>query len=117
MKSIPAKKTAKRQRRHARIRAKVIGDSLRPRLAIYKSNKFIWAQIIDDTKGVTIASSTTKNVKGKTETERAHIAGGAIAKLAVAKGIKSIVFDRGGFIYTGRVRAFADGAREGGLTF
>ncbi len=117
MKSISAKKSALRIRRHARIRAKVSGSMDKPRLSIYKSNKFIWAQVIDDTKGVTIASSTTKGLKGKTETERAKEAGAKIAELAMAKGITKVVFDRGGFIYTGRVRAFADAAREGGLKF
>ena len=117
MKSISQQKTEKRTRRHARIRAKIVGDGIRPRLTIYKSNKFVWAQVIDDTKGVTIASSTTKGLKGKNETERAYSAGEAIARLVLAKGINQVVFDRGGFIYTGRVRAFADGARKGGLNF
>ena len=117
MKSISAKKGIQRTRRHARIRSKVVGLSDRPRLSIYKSNKYIWAQVIDDTKKITVAASTTKGVKGKNETERAHLAGKKIAEAAIAKGVKRVVFDRGGFIYTGRVRAFADGAREGGLTF
>jgi large subunit ribosomal protein L18 len=117
MKSISAKKSSQRKRRHARIRAKVSGFGDRPRLSIYKSNKFIWAQIIDDAKHITISASTTKGLKGKNETERAHLAGKKIAEGAIAKGIKKVVFDRGGFIYTGRVQAFADGAREGGLSF
>ncbi len=117
MKSLSQKKQTQRTRRHARIRSKVAGTSLRPRLSIYKSNRFFWAQIIDDMAGVTIASATTKGVKGKNETERAAMAGNALAKAAIAKGIKAVVFDRGGFIYTGQVEAFANGAREGGLTF
>ena len=117
MKSVSEKKQIQRTRRHARIRAKVAGFSDRPRLSLYKSNKYIWAQIIDDAHHKTLVSSTTKNVKGKSKTEKAHVAGKLIAERARDKGIKKIVFDRGGFIYTGRVRAFAEGAREGGLSF
>lgn len=110
-------KIAQRTRRHKRIRAKVSGTSERPRLAIFKSLSYIYAQLIDDTKGVTLASSSDMGLKGKTKTERAKLAGVALAKSAKAKGLSEVVFDRGGFIYTGRVRAFADGAREGGLVF
>ncbi len=117
MKSISQKKQIKRVRRHARIRAKVVGTPEMPRLSIYKSNKYIWAQLVDDTNKKTLVSATTKGTKGKNETERAKIAGSELAKLAKAKGVTKVVFDRGGFIYTGRVRAFADGAREGGLNF
>lgn len=117
MKSITQKKQIKRQRRHTRIRAKVFGTKDKPRLSVYKSNKYIWAQIIDDTNHETLVSVSTKGVKGKNETERARIAGKKIAENAKTKGITRVVFDRGGFIYTGRVHAFADGAREGGLKF
>ena len=117
MKSASAKKRIQRQRRHARIRAKVIGFSEKPRLSIYKSNKYIWAQIIDDIKHITLVAVSTKGIKGRNETERAKIAGEQIAKLAADKKIKRVVFDRGGFIYTGRIQAFAEGAREGGLLF
>lgn len=110
-------KSEQRDRRHRRIRAKVAGTSERPRLAIFKSLSFIYAQLIDDTKGTTLVSASDMGLKGKTKTERAKLAGEALAKAAKAKGIASVVFDRGGFIYTGRVRAIADGAREGGLTF
>ena len=103
--------------RHNRIRAKVSGTSDRPRLAIFKSNSYIYAQIIDDTKGATLVAVSDMGVKGKTKTERAKLAGETLAKSAKAKGLASVVFDRGGFIYTGRVRAFAEGAREGGLVF
>lgn len=110
-------KTEQRTRRHRRIRAKVSGTAERPRLALFKSNSFIYAQIIDDTKGITLAAASDMGLKGKTKTERAKLAGEALAKVAKGKGLGAVVFDRGGFIYTGRVRAFAEGAREGGLTF
>lgn len=110
-------KTEQRTRRHRRIRAKVSGTAERPRLAVFKSNSFIYAQLIDDTKGATLASASDMGLKGKTKTERAKLAGVALAKSAKDKGLATIVFDRGGFIYTGRVRAFAEGAREGGLVF
>jgi len=110
-------KNEQRARRHNRIRAKVSGTSERPRLAIFKSNSYIYAQIIDDTKGNTLSAVSDLGLKGKTKTERAKLAGDALAKSAKAKGISAVVFDRGGFIYTGRVRAFAEGAREGGLIF
>ena len=110
-------KLAQRTRRHKRIRAKVAGTSERPRLAIFKSLSYIYAQLIDDTKGVTLVSSSDMGAKGKTKTERAELAGEALAKVAKAKGLSAVVFDRGGFIYTGRVRAFAEGARKGGLVF
>ena len=116
-------KSEQRTRRHNRIRAKVSGTSERPRLAIFKSNSYIYAQIIDDTKGVTLSSVSDMGMglkgdkKNMTKTERAKLAGAALAKIAKEKGLESAVFDRGGFIYTGRVRAFAEGAREGGLVF
>lgn len=110
-------KTEKRIRRHRRIRAKVIGTAERPRLAVFKSNLYVYAQLIDDIKGSTLASSSDMGLKGKTKTERAKMAGDTLAKVAKAKGITEVTFDRGGFIYTGRVRALAEGAREGGLTF
>ncbi|HAT68157.1 MAG: 50S ribosomal protein L18 [Candidatus Yonathbacteria bacterium RIFOXYC2_FULL_47_9] len=110
-------KTEKRIRRHRRIRAKVIGTAERPRLAVFKSNVYIYAQLIDDTKGVTLAASSDMGLKGKTKTERSKLAGEALAKAAKIKGVTQVTFDRGGFIYTGRVRALAEGAREGGLEF
>ena len=110
-------KTEQRIRRHRRIRAKVSGTAERPRLAIFKSNSFIYAQLIDDTKGATLAASSDMGLKGKTKTERAKLAGVALAKSAKDKGVNTVVFDRGGFIYTGRVRAFAEGVRDGGLIF
>lgn len=110
-------KLQKRTRRRKRIRAKIKGDASCPRLAIFKSNKYLYAQVIDDNKGVTIAAVSDKKLNGKTKTERSKAAGLEIAKMAKAKKIEKVVFDRGGFIYTGRVRALADGAREGGLKF
>lgn len=97
-----------RQRRHNRIRAKVTGTASRPRLCIYKSNRYLEAQVIDDTKGTTLASVKMDDAKK---------AGAEIAKAAKAKGISAVVFDRGGFRYTGAIATLADAAREGGLTF
>jgi large subunit ribosomal protein L18 len=109
-----------RKRRQQRIRAKVSGSEARPRLSIYKSNAEMYAQIIDDTKGTTLVSASTIQVKGAksaTKTELAKAVGVEVAKLAQAKNITKVVFDRGGFIFTGRVKALADGAKEGGLEF
>lgn len=110
-------KNEKRERRHRRIRAKVSGTAERPRFSVFKSNNYIYAQLIDDVKGATLLSVSDLGTKGKTKTERAKIAGEILAKNAKTKGISSVVFDRGGFIFTGRVRAIAEGAREGGLLF
>ncbi len=112
------------QRRHARIRAKVAGTSERPRLAVYKSNRYLHAQIIDDTAGKTLVAGSTKVVaeKGKKGKEvkkmdAAKALGLDLAKRAQAAGITTVVFDRGGFRYTGRVSMLAEAAREGGLKF
>lgn len=110
-------KIEQRTRRHRRIRAKVKGTAARPRLAIFKSLNYLYAQLIDDTKGVTLAASSDMGLKGKTKTDRARLAGEALAKSAKVKGVSAVVFDRGGFIYAGRVRAFAEAARAGGLVF
>lgn len=110
-------KKEQRIRRHRRIRAKVAGTAERPRLAIFKSLSYINAQIIDDTKGITLVAVSDKSEKGKTKTERARVAGATLAKVAKEKGVTAVVFDRGGFIYTGRVEALAEGARAGGLIF
>jgi large subunit ribosomal protein L18 len=116
--NITKQKTAQRERRHNRIRAKVFGTAEMPRLSVYKSNKYMYAQLIDDDKGHTLAAASTKDIKGKKGMlEKAKQAGIDIAKLASTKKITTIVFDRGGFIYTGRVKALAEGAREGGLKF
>jgi large subunit ribosomal protein L18 len=116
MKNINTKKI-KVERRHKKIRAKVFGTEEKPRLAVFKSNKYIYGQLINDDKSVTILSLSSMKVKGKTFMERSIETGKEIAKLAKAKKIEKVVFDRGGFKYVGRVKAFADGAREGGLKF
>ncbi len=110
-------KTPLRARRHARIRAKVSGTSTRPRLAVFRSNRFIFAQIIDDINRVTLAAATSKGSKEKSARDRAKAVGVQIAKAAKAKQIDAVVFDRAGFIYTGSIQALAEGAREGGLKF
>lgn len=116
MKNVNLKKL-KVARRHKKIRAKVFGSEEKPRLAVFKSNKYIYGQLIDDAKGVTLLSLSSMKVKGKNFVERATETGKEIAKLALAKKIEKVVFDRGGFKYVGRVKAFADGARNGGLKF
>lgn len=110
-------KQAARKVRHRRVRSKVVGTSSRPRLCIYRSNTRLTAQIIDDGKGVTLASVSSAQEKGKTPRERAEQAAATIAKRAGEKGIKAVVFDRGGFQYIGTVKAFADAARAAGLEF
>lgn len=105
-----------RERRRKRIRAKVSGTAERPRLSVFKSNTTIYAQLINDDAGTTLAAASTKGQKGN-KTEAAKAAGIALAKAALSNKIEAVVFDRGGFIYTGRVRALAEGAREGGLKF
>ncbi len=110
-------KREQRNRRHNRVRARVSGTESRPRLSIYKSNTRLTAQIIDDSKGVTLAAVSSSNEKGKTPKERAEQAATTLAKVAVAKGIKAVVFDRGGFQYVGTIKAFADAARGAGLEF
>ena len=113
-------KNKKRLKRHARVRAKISGSAERPRLAVYRSNAHIYAQIIDDVKGITLcaASSTEKGFDGiGSNKEAAKKVGQMIAERAKAKGIDAVVFDRGGYIYHGRVSELAEGAREGGLKF
>jgi large subunit ribosomal protein L18 len=110
-------KTRNRIRRHKKVRARVSGTKDIPRLSLYKSNKRIYAQIIDDDNSTTIVSALTDVKKGKTMTQKATIAGAEIAKKAIEKKIENVVFDRGGFLYAGKVKAFADSAREAGLKF
>ena len=110
-------KTQQRERRHRRVRAKVEGSAERPRLSVYKSNKRLVAQIIDDMKGVTIAAVSSSEEKGKTPRERAELAAATLAKRASEKGVKAVIFDRGGFQYLGTIKAFADAARAAGLQF
>lgn len=116
-----AKKTRQelRESRHARVRKKVAGTENKPRLAVYRSLKHISAQIIDDSQGVTIvaASSLEKDIKANGNVDGAKKVGEILAKRASEKGIKSVIFDRGGFRYHGRVASLADGARGAGLEF
>lgn len=123
MTSALAKVEAK-ERRHKRVRKKILGTPERLRLSIYSSNKYIYAQIIDDTRCATLVGASDMEVKGDaektaklTKTERAREVGKILAKKARAKKIDRVVFDRGGRLYHGRVKALAEGAREGGLHF
>lgn len=110
-------KTLRRTRRRNRVRAKISGTAKRPRLSIFRSNTQISAQLIDDEKNVTLAAVSTAKQKGKTPLERSAAAGAAIAEAAKGKKISEVVFDRGGYLYTGNIKAFADAAREAGLKF
>lgn len=111
-------KNMKRARRHGRIRSRVIGTPERPRLSVYRSNKFIYAQLIDDGKGVTLASASDFSLKTPgTKAVKAEAIGAAIGKLGREKGITKVTFDRGGFIYTGRIKRLAEAARTAGLEF
>ena len=112
-------KNKMRQKRHARVRSKISGTAECPRLNVFRSNKNIYAQIIDDVAGVTLASASTKEseIATGTKTEAAAAVGKLIAERATAKGIKEVVFDRGGYLYHGRVQALAEAARENGLDF
>lgn len=100
-----------------RIRAKISGTSVLPRLSVFKSNKHISVQVIDDEKAVTIASVHSREAKGKTMGEKAEAVGKLIAEKAIAKKVSAVVFDRGGFMYTGNVKILADSARKAGLQF
>ena len=112
-----------RLRKHLRVRKKIAGTNERPRLNVFRSNKNMYAQIIDDAKGVTLVSASTLDKDLRDQIEKgggkaaAKMVGEAIAKKALAEGIEDVVFDRGGYIYTGRVKELADGAREAGLKF
>ena len=111
---------AMRQKRHVRVRGKISGTPERPRLNVYRSNANIYAQLIDDVNGTTLASASTldKDFEGAAgNCEAAKKVGQAVAERAKAAGIETVVFDRGGYIYHGRVQALAEGAREGGLQF
>lgn len=116
-------KNVDRKVRHDRVRNKVSGTADRPRLNVYRSLTQIYAQIIDDVTGNTLVSASTlekeiaKDCAGKNKTEQAKLVGKAIAERALAKKIDTVVFDRGGYLYTGRVQALADSAREAGLKF
>lgn len=105
-----------RDRRHARVRARISGTATRPRLAVFRSNRFISVQLIDDEAGKTIAAAHGRDVKGSQSVQATSV-GSTIAEKAKAAGITAIVFDRAGYRYAGQVKALADAAREGGLTF
>jgi large subunit ribosomal protein L18 len=104
-----------RLRRHTRVRKKVAGNGTRPRLAVFRSNRHIYAQLIDDVRAVTIAAASDAEVEGDDKTARAKAVGELLASRAKDAGVESVVFDRGGRLYHGRVAALAEGAREGGL--
>jgi large subunit ribosomal protein L18 len=110
-------KTQKRTRRHNRIRAKVKGTADRPRLAVYRSNTALYAQIIDDVAAKTIVATDSRKVSAKGMREKARAVGAAIAEAAKKEGVEKVIFDRGGFLYTGAIKEVAEGAREGGLVF
>lgn len=118
-----AEEKVARLRRHRRVRKNVFGTSERPRLSVFRSTNHIYAQLIDDTKGVTIASASTLDTEVKSQISTGGNIGAAkkvgdlIAKRALEKKIEQVVFDRGGFLYHGRVKALADAAREAGLKF
>lgn len=128
MKAIIRQKNEKKIRRAIRTRAKIVGTSLRPRLSVFRSNKIIYAQLIDDGKNVTLAAADSrelgKETRGKraedagfTKVPEAYRVGELLAKKALEKKLKKAAFDRGEYLYTGRVKALADGARAGGLEF
>ncbi len=121
-------KNAVRQKRHARVRKTVTGTAETPRMNVYRSLNHIYVQVIDDRKGnekggVTLATASTmdkevkEKISGMTKTDAAKVVGAVAAERALAKGVQAVVFDRGGYLYTGRVKAVADGAREAGLKF
>ena len=121
-------KNAVRQRRHARVRKTITGTAETPRMNVYRSLNHIYVQIIDDRAGnekggVTLAAASTmdkavkEKIQGLNKTDAAKVVGAAVAEKAMAKGVQAVVFDRGGYLYTGRVKAVADGAREAGLKF
>ncbi len=110
-------KTQMRAKRHNRLRHKISGTAVRPRLAVFRSNMYVYAQLIDDTTSKTLAAADSRKEGAGTTMERAKAVGAAIAKKAAEHKITEVVFDRGGFRYQGIVAALADGAREGGLKF
>jgi large subunit ribosomal protein L18 len=109
-----------RARRKLRIRKKISGTTDRPRLTVFRSNKQIYAQVVDDAQGTTLAHATSLSLEKADDADKSKVAekvGEAIAQVCIDKGIKTVVFDRNGYIYHGRVKALADGARKGGLVF
>ena len=108
---------AQRLKRHKRVRAKISGTAERPRLNVFRSEKNIYAQVIDDVSGVTLCSASSLKLEHGGNQDAAREVGKPVAKAALAKGIENVVFDRGGYLYHGRVAELAEGAREGGLKF
>ncbi|MCX6392725.1 MAG: 50S ribosomal protein L18 [Thermoleophilia bacterium] len=106
-----------RDRRHRRVRGKITGTAERPRLAVFRSNSDVYVQVIDDVKGHTLAAADSRAVKDGDKSAKAKATGVLIAERAKAAGVSNVVFDRGGYLYHGRVKALAEGAREGGLEF
>jgi large subunit ribosomal protein L18 len=117
--SVEERKLRTRARRAVRVRSQVRGTPERPRLSVFRSNRGIWAQVIDDRNGRTLASASTKQLseQGLSKKDQATKVGKLLAERAKAAGVERVVFDRGPYLYHGRVRALADGAREGGLDF
>lgn len=107
----------KRERRHLKIRTRIFGTALRPRISVYRSNTTLRLQLVDDQSGKTVSAASTTEVKAGSMLEKSKAAGEMLAKRAVAAGVTSAVFDRSGYVYTGKVRAAAEGARAGGLNF
>lgn len=110
-------KIARRNKIKARIRGRVQGTAERPRMSVFRSNKAIYVQLVDDLKGETLVSASSKGLEGGTKTEIAAKVGEAVAGKAKEKGIETVVFDRNGYLYHGRVKSLADAARKGGLKF
>lgn len=111
-------KDSRRNKIRARIRSRVTGTAQKPRLSVFRSNKFIYAQLIDDVQGKTLVSTSSRALTEKVaKVDSSVLVGKALAEKAIAAGITEVVFDRGGYLYHGRVKALADGAREGGLKF
>ncbi|SDJ42524.1 LSU ribosomal protein L18P [Frankineae bacterium MT45] len=114
---ISATRRVSKSRRHFRLRKKVVGSAERPRLVVTRSSRHLFAQVVDDNVGKTLASVSTYKLTDGNKTAQATLIGGQLAEAAKAAGITKVVFDRGGATYTGRIAAFADAAREGGLEF
>ena len=110
-------KTARRNKIKSRIRGKISGTAARPRMSVFRSNKGIYVQLIDDLAGATLCAASSKGLEGGTKTEVAAKVGEEIAKKAQEKGIETVVFDRNGYLFHGRVKSLADAARKGGLKF
>jgi large subunit ribosomal protein L18 len=123
MGAIATKRRQARLRRHRRIRRKLSGTTASPRLAVFRSRQHIYAQLVDDSNGRSICGTSTldpelrPNLTGKKKSERSRLVGKRIAEIALSRGIQTVAFDRGGYLYHGRIQALAEGAREGGLKF